>query len=71
MNVSFDEKADALYIQFRKGRVAKTRKIQDGILVDVDESGRLFGIEVLDVSERIPAESLCVIEADLPIKAAG
>ena len=71
MNVSFDEKADALYIQFQEGRVAKTRKIQDGILVDIDEAGRLFGIEILDVSERIPLESLGVIKAELPIKSPG
>ena len=58
MNISFDEKADALYIQFQEGSVARTRKIQDGILIDIDDAGRLFGIEILDVSERIPPEAL-------------
>jgi uncharacterized protein YuzE len=71
MKLSFDEKADALYIRFQEGKVARTRKIHDGILVDVDEAGRLFGIEILDVSERIPRESLGAITADLPVKMAG
>jgi uncharacterized protein YuzE len=71
MNITFDRKADALYIQSQEGKVARTRKIQDGILVDIDKTGRLFGIEILDVSERIPAESLGVLKTELPIKSAG
>ncbi len=67
MIISLDKKADALYIQFQEGTVARTRKIQDGILVDVDDAGRLFGIEVLDVSDRIPAEALNAIDTELPI----
>ena len=62
MNISFDEKADALYIQFQEGSVARTRKIQDGILIDIDDAGRLFGIEILDVSQRIPATALAKVD---------
>ena len=68
MNISFDEEADALYIQFQEGSVARTRKMQNGILIDVDDAGRLFGIEILDVSERIPAEALGMVNTELPIK---
>ena len=68
MNISFDEKADALYIQFQEGSVARTRKIQDGILIDIDDAGRLFGIEILDVTERVPAEALGMVRTELPIK---
>ncbi len=68
MNISFDEEADALYIQFQEGSVARTRKMQNGILIDVDDAGCLFGIEILDVSERIPAEALGMVNTELPIK---
>ena len=68
MNISFDEEADALYIQFQEGSVARTRKMQNGILIDVDDAGRLFGIEILDVSERIPVEALGMVNTELPIK---
>jgi len=67
MIISFDKKADALYIQFQEGTAARTRKIQDGIMVDIDDTGRLFGIEVLDVSDRIPVEALYTIDTDIPI----
>ena len=32
MNISYDPKADALYIQFRKGNAKETLKIKDGLL---------------------------------------
>ncbi|HEY9206755.1 MAG TPA: DUF2283 domain-containing protein [Candidatus Methanoperedens sp.] len=33
MNISYDKDADCLYIQFQQGKVHKTRKIEEGILV--------------------------------------
>jgi uncharacterized protein YuzE len=68
MNISFDEQADALYIQFREGSVNKTIKLQDGILMDVDDSGAIFGIEILDASMRLPLDSLGKININFPIK---
>ena len=70
MKISFDEKADALYIQFQKGSVGKTRKISDGILIDLDKKGRLFGIEILDVSHRMPKKSISDLNIHLPVKSA-
>ena len=58
MRIAFDQAADALYIQFQQGKhVKKTLKLQDGLLVDLDRSGRIFGIEILDVSHRMPMSS--------------
>lgn len=68
MKISFDEQADALYIQFREGNVSKTLKLQDGILMDIDDTGGIFGIEILDVSLRLPSDCLTKINFDLPVK---
>ena len=55
MKIRFDREADALYIQFQPlKRTKKTIKIQDGVLLDVGSAGQLFGIEILDVSHRMP-----------------
>lgn len=67
MKITYDPKADALYIQFQDGSVGKTKKIDDGILIDVDKEGRLFGLEIIGVSERMPVEALGHINLDLPI----
>lgn len=67
MKISFDREADALYIQFREGSAGKTLKLQDGVLMDIDTEGRIFGIEILDASIRLPSESLGQINLDLPV----
>ena len=68
MDITFDEQADALYIQFQRGKhVSRTVKLKDGLLVDLDRSGRLFGIEILDVSRRIPVAQLGRVNISLPV----
>ena len=69
MNISFDEKADALYIQFQTGKAKETLKIRDGILIDIDKNGKLYGIEILDVSQRLPIEELGHLNINLPVHA--
>ena len=69
MNISFDEKADALYIQFQTGKAKETLKIRDGILIDIDKNGKLYGIEILDVSQRLPIEKLGHLNINLPVHA--
>ena len=67
MKITYDSEADALYIQFQDGKVGKTRKIEEGVLIDIDKDGKLFGIEVVGLSERMPAKALGHISLEFPI----
>lgn len=67
MNISYDKDADCLYIQFQQGKVHKTKKIDEGLLVDIDAAGRIYGIEIIGVSERMPIASLGKINIDMPV----
>ncbi len=67
MNISYDKDADCLYIQFQQGKVHRTKKIEEGILVDLDEEGKIYGIEIVGVSERMSIESLGKINIDVPV----
>ena len=58
MEISYDKEADAIYIEFRKGEFATNKKIDDFTIIDLDKEGNILGIELLDVSKRIPIESL-------------
>ncbi|MBN2367904.1 DUF2283 domain-containing protein [Candidatus Woesearchaeota archaeon] len=58
MEITFDKDADAMYIKLREGEFSKNKKIDDLTIVDMDKEGNLLGIELLDVSKRIPKESL-------------
>ncbi len=58
MEISYDKAADAMYIKFRKGKFAKNKKIDDFTIIDLDKDDNILGIELLEVSKRIPIESL-------------
>lgn len=58
MEITYDKEADAMYIEFRKGEFAKNKKIDDFTIIDLDKQENLLGIELLEVSKRIPVESL-------------
>jgi len=52
MKIEYDPEADAAYISIARGKVADTREISDGIVIDYDAAGRVLGIEVLSVQRR-------------------
>lgn len=65
MQVTYSKQADALYIRFGEdgeGKVARTEELQPDLLLDYDHDGRLYGIEVLDLSARVPSEGLKIFQ---------
>ena len=52
MRIEYDREANALYIQMQEKEVAKTREVEEGVLIDFDGENRLIGIEILDVTNR-------------------
>lgn len=58
MEIQLDPEADALYLTLKRGRVAKSREVEPGVVLDLDRSGRVLGVEVLDASRRYAAEAL-------------
>jgi len=58
MKATYDKEADAMYIRVKKGRVKKTLELSDSLLVDIDARGTVLGIEMLDVSSKIPTRRI-------------
>ncbi len=52
MKVTYDEKADALYIAFGEGP-ATVQEVAEGIALDWNGEDKLLGIEILDASRRV------------------
>jgi len=52
MRIEYDSEIDALYIRMQEKYVDKTVEIEEGLNLDLDENGKLIGLEVLDVTER-------------------
>ena len=61
MKVTYDEDADALYIELRKGVFGSNKIIDDFTIMDLDKNGNIIGIEFLSASKRIPKKSLSEI----------
>jgi uncharacterized protein YuzE len=54
MRTSYDPEADAMFVWFGpEGKSADTEEVAPGIMLDFDSDGRVIGIEVLNVSERM------------------
>ena len=46
-SVEFDPEVNALYIRLGKGKVSSSEPIADNITVDLNEQGRIVGLELL------------------------
>ena len=70
MKIEYSKEADALYVYFKEAFVAKSKEIEDGVVIDFDEKNQLIGIEVLDVSKRFSLSDIVNINIEnLPIEA--
>jgi len=58
MEITFDKDADAVYIEFFNGDLASNKKMDNSTILDLDEKGNILGIELLNVSKRIPKNFL-------------
>jgi uncharacterized protein YuzE len=47
VSLEFDEDADALYLRLRKGEVFSSEPLADNVVLDIDDEGRLLGLELL------------------------
>jgi len=47
VSVKFDPEVNAMFIRFKKGKVAKSEPLADNVIVDLDENGEVAGIEIL------------------------
>jgi uncharacterized protein YuzE len=70
MKIEYSKEADAIYVYFKEEFVAKSKEIEDGVVIDFDEKGQLIGIEVLDVSQRFSLSDIVNINIEnLPLEA--
>jgi len=58
MKATYDEEADAVYMQFSRKKVAKTREMGTWIFADYTASGELIGIEMLNAKKNVPTKIL-------------
>jgi uncharacterized protein YuzE len=52
IKIEYDKEVDALYVHLQEKYVARTVQIEEGLNLDLDEEGKLIGLEVLDATQR-------------------
>jgi uncharacterized protein YuzE len=60
-----DEAADALYIRLAESAIVESEEVSPGVILDFDEAGRVVGIEMLNVRERLPGANLRRVEVEV------
>ena len=56
VRVEYDSKADVMYIWLRKARYEISEELAENVIIDLDKSGRIIGIEILDASKNLGKE---------------
>ncbi|MDE1860821.1 MAG: DUF2283 domain-containing protein [Candidatus Micrarchaeota archaeon] len=69
MEISFDPKADAIYVKFRNAKFFKNKKIDSETIIDLDKKGHIIGIEFLNAAKRIPPKELESVNVNLSLAA--
>ena len=53
MKITYDPEADVLYIEFRENPPVESINIEEGIYYEIDEAGKLVGLEVIYASDKL------------------
>lgn len=65
MNVTYDPKADAMYIYFSNKKSTNTVELRDDLLVDY-AGEEMIGIEVLGVSNKVAKKDTTSLTLSVP-----
>jgi len=64
MRIEYDREVDALYIRLQQKYVARTVEIEEELNLDLDENGKLIGLEILDATDRYPLADIFNISTE-------
>ena len=62
MKLKVDTENDALYFRLDESAIVESEEVQPGVILDFNADGHVVGIEILNLSTRIAAEQLRVLQ---------
>ena len=67
MKFEYDKEVDAAYIyienDIKEGEVKKTIELNDNIIIDFDENGKMIGVEILNASKVMNKKAIIEAQA--------
>ncbi len=64
MKVTIDKEADAIYLRLSDAPIKDSEEIKPGVILDYDDGNNLIGIEILNISKRVPSTTLASIQLE-------
>ncbi|MDM8552895.1 DUF2283 domain-containing protein [Desulfobacterales bacterium HSG2] len=64
MRIEYDREVDSLYIRIQEKEVSRTREIEDGLNLDIDEHGKVIGLEIIAAAERYELKDIFNISTE-------
>ena len=62
MRLKVDKENDALYFRLDESSIIESEEVQPGIILDFNSNGKVVGIEILNLSDRISLDQLKVLQ---------
>jgi uncharacterized protein YuzE len=62
MRLKVDKENDALYLRLDDTPIVESEEVSPGVILDLDATGRVVGVEMLNLSSRFQPEKLRVLQ---------
>jgi uncharacterized protein YuzE len=62
MRIRIDKEANALYFRLGETAVVESEEVQPGVILDFNAQNQVVGVEFLNLTARVPAEQLRVMQ---------
>jgi uncharacterized protein YuzE len=66
MRIKIDLESDALYFRISEDSIEESEEVSKGLIVDYDASGKVVGIEILNVKDKFKMEDLTGLKLEMP-----
>jgi uncharacterized protein YuzE len=66
LKIKYDPNADAIYIQFQDGKYETSKEIEEDIILDYTTEGKVLGIEILNISQKMDPKDIDEITVLIP-----
>ncbi len=66
MRIKIDLESDALYFRISEDPIEEREEVSKGLIVDYDASGKVIGIEILNVKDKFKMEDLTGLKLEMP-----
>lgn len=62
MRLKVDKESDALYFRLDESAIVESEEVAPGVILDFNSEGRVVGVEMLGLSDRVSPDKLKVME---------